>query len=381
MHLYRPWLPLAPLFSGHHAEGFCPAEPEVTMRSPVRRLSAIALSALVAAAALLPAGAGPAEAASGDKRPNLQMIRLHDWHVQTVNGRRLLRFTSIFVNAGPGAFEVRGRRSSTSDPTMSVKQVMYRWDGTTRLINTGAVGKYAADGHDHWHMQGVTVYEAWKEADPTATRRGAKTGFCFLDSEPWNLSIRGARSSSYYRESWCGTRASLTSRMGLSVGWADNYPWWFAYQWIDITGLPGGIYRVRVTVDIQDYYDEKVETDNCVWTKVRIPEPGSTRAPTVYANGSDCGVDAITPVSSFANGVTWSPGKAVSMAAGTHVGYRFNSQGTVLRTTRATLSANRIVTASARAIPPGQSGRYLYMVSGRLAGWWVRQGDDVTLMQ
>ncbi len=71
-------------------------------------------------------------------------------------------------------------------------------------------------------------------------------------------------------------RASLTIRAGLSVGWADNYPWIFAFQWIDITGLPGGIYRARVTVDIQDYYDEKIETDNCVWAKIRIPAPGST---------------------------------------------------------------------------------------------------------
>ena len=38
---------------------------------------------------------------------------------------------------------------------------------------------------------------------------------------------------------------SITSHAGLSVGWADNYPWFFAFQWIDITGLPGGTYQVR----------------------------------------------------------------------------------------------------------------------------------------
>jgi hypothetical protein len=168
--------------------------------------------------------------------------------------------------------------------------------------------------------------------------------------------------------------------MGLSVGWADNYPWWFAYQWIDITGLPGGIYRVRVTVDIQDYYDERVETDNCVWTRIRIPSPGSTAAPEVLENGSDCGVDAVTPVSSFANGVTFDPAQAFRMPAGTHVGYRFNSQGTLLRTTRTTVRNERIVYASARAIPPGHAVRYVYVVKGPLAGYWVRQGSEgVTL--
>jgi hypothetical protein len=344
-------------------------------------VSAVTLSLLVAGTAGWLSGPEAVAAVSGDKRPNLQMLPLRDWHVQSVNGRRLLRFTSIFVNAGPGQFEVRGSRGSTSDPTMDIKQRMFRWDGTSRFIDTPAEGRYAADGHDHWHVQGVTVYEAWKESDPIATRRGAKTGICFLDSTAWNFSVRGARRSSYYHGHGCGTRASLTSRMGLSVGWGDDYPWWFAYQWIDITGLPGGIYRVRATVDIQNYYDEKVETDNCAWTRIRIPAPGSNAAPTVYANGTDCGRDAITPVSSLATGVTWNPGKQVSIAPGTYTAHRFNSQGTVLRTTRSTVRNERIVTATARAVPPGQSGRWLYMASGPFAGWWVKQGDGVKLVQ
>ena len=33
-----------------------------------------------------------------------------------VNGRRLLRFTAMMVNAGAGHFEVSGSRASTSQP-------------------------------------------------------------------------------------------------------------------------------------------------------------------------------------------------------------------------------------------------------------------------
>jgi hypothetical protein len=350
------------------------------MRRPIHAVSAVTLSLLLAISATAVAPR-PAAAADGDKRPNLEMLPLREWHLETVNGRRLLRFTSIFVNSGPGHFEVRGSRGSTSDPTMSIRQRMFRWDGTSRYIDTPAVAKYASDGHDHWHVQGVAVYEAWKNADPTTTRRGAKTGFCFLDGTPWNFSVQGARRSSYYREDWCGVRNSLTNRVGLSAGWGDNYPWHFAFQWIDITGLPGGIYTVRVTVDIQDYYDEKTETDNCAWTTIRIPSPGSNRTPTVYGSGSDCGADAITPVSSFANGVTWNPGKAVSIAPRTYTTHRFNSQGTVLRTKRTTVRNPRTATTTARAIPPGQSGRWLYMADGPFAGWWVKQGDGVTLVE
>jgi hypothetical protein len=351
------------------------------MRRSVRWFMVVTLSMLMALSSALPGTAPGALAAAGDKRPNLRMLQLRDWRIQTVNGRRLLRFTSIFINAGPGHFEVLGNRKTGSDPTMSIRQRMFRWDGTSRLIRTRAEGRYAADGHDHWHVQGVTVYEAWKESDPAATRRGAKTGFCFLDSEPWNLSVRGARGAPYYRMAWCGTRASLSNRMGLSVGWADNYPWNFAFQWIDITGLPGGIYRVRVTVDIHNYYDETVETDNCVWTRIRIPAPGSSNAPTVLDTGANCGTDAITPVTSFASGVTWNPARQVRIAAGPHTARRFNSQGTVLATRTATVRNTRIVSATARAIPPGQSGRWIYTTSGPFAGWWLMQGSRVKLVQ
>jgi hypothetical protein len=349
------------------------------MRRPIHVASAVALSLLVALSALA-IGPEPVAAAPGDKRPNLEMLSLRDWHIQTVNGRRLLRFTSIFVNSGPGHFEVAANRSSRSDPTMSVRQRMFRWDGTSRYIGTPAVAKYAADGHDHFHVQGVVVYETWKETAATATRRGAKTGFCFLDSEPWNLSVRGARRSPYYTGAGCGTRASLSLRAGLSVGWADNYPWHFAYQWIDITGLTGGTYRVRVTVDIQNYYDETVETDNCVETRIRIPDPGSNRAPTVLSNRANCGTEAITPVSSFASGVTWNPPRDARFDAGRHTGCRFNSQGTALRCLKLTFRSGHTYDVTARANVPGQSGRWLYVTSGPFAGYWVRIGDRVGLV-
>jgi len=351
------------------------------MRSAVQRSSAVILSLLVAGTAGLVAGPRLAAAAEGDKRPNLQMLSLRDWHIQSVNGRRLLRFTSIFVNAGPGAFEVHGRRDSASDGSMDIKQRMYRWDGTSRMINTPAEARYAADGHDHWHVQGVVTYETWKLNDPHDTqRRGGKTGFCFLDSEPWDFSVPYARTSPFYRESWCGVRASLTNRAGLSVGWADNYPWFFAFQWIDITGLPGGTYQVRVTVDIQDSYQERVERDNCVWTRIHIPAPGSTKPPTVEANGSDCGANAIRPVTSFNGGATWDPPRRARIQPGPHTGYKFNSVGTVLRTKRVTVQAERIVKVPARGIPPGSNRRHLYVTSGPFEGYWLRVGDGVELV-
>jgi hypothetical protein len=344
-----------------------------------RRLAMVMLSLMTASSAILVSAPAASVAAPGDKRPNLQMLQLHEWRIETVSGRRLLRFTTIFANAGPGRFELRGSRSSSSDRTMEIDQVMYRWAGGSRRIGTPAVAKYSGDGHDHWHVQGVVTYEAWGLASPEDARRGAKTGFCFFDTTPWKLSLPHARQSPYYQEEWCGTRASLTNRVGVSVGWGDRYPWNFAFQWIDITGLPGGVYRVRATVDIQDFYRETDNFDNCVWTEVRIPAPGSGGSLRVLDRGRNCGVAATTAVTSFPGGDAWEPPRRATIDAGVHTAWQFNSQGTRLRKLWRNLAGVRSATVSARGIPPGATGPWLYMASGPFAGYWLKEGSGVQL--
>jgi hypothetical protein len=347
------------------------------MRNTVHRVALAALSLLVATAGLLLPGPTPVIALAGDRRPNLQMIRLRDWQIDTSGDRRRLRFTTIFVNAGRGPFELRGHRSSKADPTMDIDQVMYRWDGTTRRIHTRAVAKYSGDGHDHWHVQNVVVYEAWRIGDLADTRRGAKTGFCFFDTTPWRRSLPGARQSGYYQQEWCGTRSVLSNRVGLSVGWGDRYPWNFAFQWIDITGLDGGRYRVRATVDIADRYDESVETDNCVWAIVDIPDPGSGSSVQVENNGFGCGEDAITAVTTYPDAETWEPPRDVVFQPAVHVGYRFNSRGTELDRVWRRPTTARPGAAASRATPPGRTGHWLYIVSGPYAGYWFRDSPDI----
>jgi hypothetical protein len=319
-------------------------------------------------------------ALAGDKPPNLQMIRLRDWHVERSSGRRLLRFTTIFVNQGPGPFELRGHRDSTRDSTMDINQIMYRWGGDKRRIATKGIARYSGDGHDHWHVQDVVTYEAWKLNDPASTaRRGAKTGFCFFDTTAWKLSLSHARQSPYYKQEWCGTKSVLANRVGVSVGWGDRYPWNFAYQWIDISGLPGGVYKVRATVDIQDYYSETDDLDNCVWTEVRIPAPGSGNALDALRSGRGCGKSAITAVQEFRDGDSFEPPRTATIDAGVHIGWTFNSHGTRLRKLWGNSGQQRTATTTARAVPPGDAGSWLYIASGHYSGYWLEQRGGVHL--
>lgn len=251
-------------------------------------------------------GAPPAHvAAASDLLPDLRADRITDVRIQrTSSGRKVLRFTTVILNFGAGPLEVRGRRTSTSRP-FTVDQVVYRNDGTTRRIPTAAQLVYAGDGHDHHHVKRMASYHLWSTR---GTLRDSKIGVCFFDTTPRYLSLPGAPTSRHYRESGCGTRRSTSTRTGISVGWGDRYPWNFAYQWIDITGLPSGTYTLRYAVDLWRLFSESRESNNCSY--VRLSISGSTVR--VLSRGSTCVNDySSTP---FAADAAW--GLRVGLGAG-----------------------------------------------------------------
>jgi hypothetical protein len=103
----------------------------------MRRASRLAVLVSILTLALL-ASAGSASAAS-DRLPDLAMARLqHIVTDNTADGRRLLRFSAIIVNAGMGPFELRSRRPDTSS-SWSSRQVIYNDAGGLRTIYTPSV--------------------------------------------------------------------------------------------------------------------------------------------------------------------------------------------------------------------------------------------------
>jgi Lysyl oxidase len=313
--------------------------------------------------------------------PDLKVVPLSDFHVQTLNGHRLLRFTTIVANRGPGPFEVAGSRGTTAHPEMRIKQVIHEEGGGKRWRRTGAIAAYAGDGHDHWHVQDVTSYELWPVGVKNRTLRGTKIGLCFFDNYAWRLSLPGARQRPHY--SFLGCRRSgdaLTIHAGISVGWGDSYPWNFAYQWIDITGLPGGRYMLRTTADQPAHYREARELNNCVWVRMRISKPSAGDRVRVLGRGADCAADSVTPVDDFPGSVTWNPSRQITFARGRYVGLRVNARGTVLRNRRVTLDTSRQGKAFRRATLPGRDGKWLYVVSGPFQEWWVRDTSRIDVI-
>lgn len=239
----------------------------------------------------------PTTVAADDLLPDLRVAPITDLRIQNANGRRYLQFTSLMANLGKGAFEVRGQRPNTASP-FTVDQLIFDDAGGSRRVPTDASMQYAGDGHDHWHVRRMMSYHLWSNR---GTERDSKIGFCFFDTTPRSLSLPGAPRSSYYRESWCGSRTATQTRTGISIGWGDKYPWNFARQWIDITGLPGGTYTLRNVVDLYGSFDEVSEANNCTWARISFGSSGSTVKR--LATGSSCINDWST--SPFAAHIGW----------------------------------------------------------------------------
>lgn len=251
---------------------------------PFRRLPA-----LLAAGAVLLAGsvAGPVQAAPAPRLPDLRMGLPTDFRLERTGGRRLLRLTTTILNVGDGPFELKAKRERRKDLRMTVRQRIRNADGTWTGRATPAVAKYATDGHGHWHIQRVSGMDLFTK-DGEAIRTGRKIGFCFFDTGRYRPDVPRSPARARYLETGCGTPRSLRVRMGISVGWGDRYQAGLAYQWIDVTGVPAGVYHVRTSADPLGHYLETREGNNCSWARIRIPASGTKV--TVLDRGQGCAV-------------------------------------------------------------------------------------------
>ena len=246
-------------------------------------VAAVVLSVLAAG---LPAGAAVAGSSATDLLPNLRMLRPAELHLCAAPlaqdacpapdaGTRYLRFSATMTNVGRGPFQVRGTRICADCDHMTTRQFI-RQDTTPvtfRVLPTAALQQYVtADHHHHWHTMGMESYQLLGLDAPIAgdTPVGHKYGFCFFDGIPWKLGLRDARARPHFSYFGCGFPTSQTTLVGLSVGWADIYPWDFAGQYIDITGVTDGEYLLCMTADPANDFVESSDTDNQSWAHVTL---------------------------------------------------------------------------------------------------------------
>jgi hypothetical protein len=233
---------------------------------------------LVATAALCSMAVAPPVAAATDRLPDLKMAPIYDVYLQRHNGKVRLRFGSNVWNIGQGPLEARGTHRVKRRMT-EIRQVIYATDGSTHSVTPpDVIGFFAGDGHGHWHLSDfvlATLYPITPEPVPPAltdVRRLRKIGFCLVDSTRMPVDVRPPNSATHraYHVSGCGTRDSQRFKMGISVGWADVYPASIAYQWIDVTGVAAGDYRLCATPNPAGAWREVSLTNNSAWIDLHL---------------------------------------------------------------------------------------------------------------
>jgi hypothetical protein len=164
---------------------------------------------------------------------------------------------------------VHGVRPDTASP-MVVTQRIYD-DSTVGYHDvsvTGAEMFYSGDGHNHWHVRDLETGELLRLDNSSKVGALAKHGFCFYDNYRYDLSLPGAPLSPAYTN--CGGVNSLHIVPGLSVGWGDSYPWNVAYQYIDITGVGNGRYRLQVSASTALGFQESDYANNVSWVDITL---------------------------------------------------------------------------------------------------------------
>ena len=160
----------------------------------------------------------------------------------TVPGeRRLLRFDVRAVNLGPARLFIGAPTDSNRPP------------GLFEFSSC----------HGHWHFQAFADYRLF-DAAGTEVGRGHKQSFCIEDS----FRFRGMG------EPLCPQEAYDCRRQGLHPGWLDLYPRTNDCQYVDITGIPPGAYRLRVELNFAHVLAESRFDDNVAWLDVTIPDVG-----------------------------------------------------------------------------------------------------------
>jgi hypothetical protein len=205
---------------------------------------------------------------------------MHDGSMdqQTIRNRVLYRYSQPIANIGDGPLEL------TEDTDANFVQTIHQWiydSGGGRQSELVGTFPNAHPPYGHLYLVGIAEYRirtvtSGNGVGPVVASQ-TKTSYGLYDSDNYNTALPGAPNSPHYNTTTpcLGVSGPEASCLGISVGWADVYPWWFAGQYIDVTGLPDGQYWLEAEIDPGDLLEEEDETNNItrVLVDLVVPEP------------------------------------------------------------------------------------------------------------
>ena len=219
----------------------------------------------------------------------------------------VLRFEGYVTNLGDGPLDLSGdpRLADPTDPTShNVWQRVQTSTGDWVSFTKPPVRYETADGHNHFHLMEIAAYSLWDEAGTTQVLRGEKVGFCMLDVEslPERHSEPGERTyePSVVDNCRSGQPDADSLRMGVTEGWRDVYEGSLTFQWIDVSDLSPGHYRLAAESDPYDIVVETDESNNGIAVSDAISVvPGHVAQSHTLVTGRNTAVDVVLAATTF----------------------------------------------------------------------------------
>ena len=216
---------------------------------------------------------------------------------------KCLRFNQTIANVGEGRLELRFDMRGIATPSTAddlMVQRIYRSDGTYRDRFADKYQFHAVHAHIHYQHFGQSFLYTYRwgtgRAGP-AVKEGNKVGFCVTDvrllDEYWGATGNGQRLSQTFPgcnlPKEFGPNNAVWMVQGIDVGWADVYGWNLADQYIDITGVPDGLYELQQIANPTGSVEEETRADNSASSVICI-QGNTVTAVTTATQASRCHV-------------------------------------------------------------------------------------------
>ena len=231
------------------------------------RILALALAASVALA-LAATGASAAEIAYPDLQVLMPTGEISIHHTSTT---RTLEFTHISWDAGAGPWELRPTYNSATGISQGyqalytmTKPGVWAFDHTVPIA-----GPMIWDPPSDYRfpLDSFALYTVASGGGlGTRVATSPKVDFC-MTSDTFVGGVPNSPSTNGYPSGACN---SPEGKLGLSVGWGDQYDATDGGEGIEITSLANGTYWLRGQTDPYHYFQESNRNNNITDTKLQI---------------------------------------------------------------------------------------------------------------
>jgi len=177
----------------------------------------------------------------------------------------LLKFNGSIHNIGAGPLEIRGSGPLNGEMTVSGQRI-YRQDSTfyDDTSRHPVIHYENTDGHDHWHLMHAARFSLWNQGGTAQVAPAEKVGFCLEDGEAADsfATPTPAYTATTIQRCKEGQPNATSVFEGISSGWRDVYGANVYFQWVDVSDVTPGLYRLGSQMDPDDIMKESNEANN-----------------------------------------------------------------------------------------------------------------------